>query len=240
MHRNQQLAILVLCFITNIYAQQSVCSCSCCLDYQCIPILLPNINVQACDLSSCLAQCRTTYPTCRTTNIGVITAQCLSIPQTTTTTTRTTTKTAVPTGMTTQYPQTANLCSCSCCPSNSNCPSRNIGVAWSSVCSAQSCDQSCRNQYSSSCLGAYLTGTCLSNNGASTFCDCRCCTNNQQCIDYRINTDGNCGTCSSVCQNYSPCQNTNNPTITVQQCNHANRSNLFTFLFLVCSFFFLF
>ena len=137
-----------------------------------------------------------------------------------------------------------NTCKCTCCPTSSYCPAADVGVTSASSCSSSSCTQACRNQYPFSCLSSssisQISGTCISNIGANTFCNCRCC-ETSRCIDYSINTNGGCSTCDSICQENTPCVNSTRTTVPTCTMNDARMifpwikilflSSIFTFFF---------
>ncbi|CAF3012315.1 unnamed protein product [Rotaria sp. Silwood2] len=82
-------------------------------------------------------------------------------------------------------------------------------------CSSSACISACQNQYPGVCpsivdLGQ-TNGVCISQSGGNTRCQCQCCGTNG-CPTCEINTNENCASCSTLCQQQSICGNTNTVT----------------------------
>lgn len=189
------------------------CRCDCCYKnpYTCTPTLVGYTATYVCQSSSCSIACNTAYPSqCAASPSVEVVGTCIG--QITTTTTTTTT------ALSTNYPGLGYTCSCVCCSSTSSCSSYyNIGSTTASQCSAYSCTQACQSRYPTACSSLVpngpMNGICTSQVSGYTRCQCRCCTANV-CPTYEINTYGGCTSCSQLCQQQSPCGNTNTVTYT--------------------------
>jgi hypothetical protein len=201
-------------------APQFNCRCDCCStgSTSCLPSYVGNALAYLCQAGSCSISCQQRYPNqCKADQTGLTQGTCTDFITTTTTTTTTITV----------GPWLGNLCKCTCCSTSSYCPSTTVGVASASSCSSSVCTQACRNQYPSSCLSSanisQSSGTCLSDIGASTNCNCECC-ETSRCINYKINTNEFCSTCDSICRLNSPCTNT--APVVVQSCSTNNAKTI--------------
>jgi hypothetical protein len=201
------------------------CRCDCCNtgSTSCSPSYVGNTRVYSCQAGACSIACIRQYPNqCRADQSGLTQGTCTDYITTTTTSVG---------------PWLGNICSCTCCQTGS-CSPTSVGVTSASYCSSSICTQSCRNQYPLSCLSSLnlsqTNGTCISNIGGNTFCGCRCCGTNG-CIDYKINTNGGCTTCDSMCRQYTPCTNTNQVTTQTCTTNNAKTSHPWIIFILMTS-----
>lgn len=188
------------------------CRCDCCNtgSTTCTPVYVGITQVYSCQTSACSIACENQYPLqCKADQSGTTQGTCISVVNTTTATT-------------TIDSWLDNTCRCTSCQAAPTCSSVYVGVALGSSCSVPACTQACQNKYSSNI--SQTSGTCLSNTGEFTFCNCRCCSTNG-CINYKINTNVGCNMCDSTCRQYSPCDQT--ASITVQTCSTINNVKIY-------------
>ncbi|CAF4303462.1 unnamed protein product [Rotaria socialis] len=201
------------------------CRCDCCNtgSTSCVPSFVGYGSAYQCNTAACSISCASQYPSqCVSNQNGQVSGTCTG-PITTTTTTTTVRTNIIGTGYT---------CSCMCCSSGSNCVA-NVGVGFTiaSQCSSLSCTQACQNQYPTYCpsipsLGQ-SNGICTNQVNGNIRCQCRCCTANG-CPTYEINTTGDCTSCSTLCQQQSPCGSTNPAAYTCStNTNKSKQSCLF-------------
>jgi hypothetical protein len=197
---------------TSNIVPQFNCQCECCNTGSalCSPSYVGNTLAYSCQIGACSIACRNQYP-----------SQCVADQNGVTQGTCTGSVTTIPT--TTIGPWLGNTCRCTYCQTGSSCSSTPVGVTSASYCSTAACTQACQNQYPSSCSclsnNNQTSGTCISQTGGNTFCACNCCSTNG-CINYRINTNGGCTMCDSICRQYTPCSNPGQ--VIVQSCSTNN------------------
>ncbi|CAF3608230.1 unnamed protein product [Rotaria sp. Silwood1] len=209
---NGQIAVQCLSYVNPLYN----CQCACCNtgSATCTPSFVGYSTAYVCQPGSCSISCATQYPSqCVSNHNGQTNGVCTGPITTITTTISTTTVSRL-----TNSPSIGYTCSCMCCQSGPNCsPNIGVGNVIASQCSSLACTSACQNQHPGICpsivdLGQ-TNGICISQNGANIRCQCQCCGTNG-CSTYDINTNGNCASCSTLCQQQSLCANTNTVTFT--------------------------
>ena len=203
----------------NITAPQYNCKCDCCNTGSnlCLPSYVGNTLTYSCQPGACSIACSNQFPyQCVSNQNGQTQGTCLGSLTTTSVTT-------------TVAPWLGNVCSCMCCQTGSYCSPTYVGATSAYQCSSTDCTQACRNSYPSSCPSysniGRTDGICLSSTGGNIRCNCRCCGTNGCVNDYLISTSGSCGTCDSMCRQYTVCPNTNQVTYTCS----VNNNNAKTF-----------
>ncbi len=213
------------------------CRCDCCRTGSptCSTIFVGYSTSYTCQPGSCSISCTTQYPTqCVSDQSGQTSGTCIGMITTTTTSTTTIS--------TTSRSSSGNTCSCLCCQSGPSCsPNIEVGIATGvAQCSSAACTTACQNQYPASCPSiSYLgntTGVCAGPTSGNTRCRCQCCGING-CPTYDVNTNSDCTSCPSLCQ--QRCGYTNPTTFTCAS-NRSIKSTpssllLFIFLSLVIS-----
>jgi hypothetical protein len=200
---------------------QYYCRCDCCNtgSTSCSPSFVGYALVYSCQTGACSIECNRQYSSqCVVTQNGQTQGTCIGLITTTST-------------ITTIGPWLGNTCSCMCCQTGSYCSPTYVGTTSASQCSSTTCTQACRTRYPSSCPSStsigQTMGTCTSTTTGNTRCKCYCCGTNG-CINYDINTSGDCSTCDSSCRVQAPCINTQQVTQTCTFNNKARRLKQFS------------
>ena len=219
---------------TTTSAPQYNCQCNCCNtgSTSCVPFFVGNTIAYTCQTGACSISCAQQYPNqCVSNQNGQTQGSCIGLLTTTTTTTRAS-----------SIGWLGNSCTCKCCQSGSNCAPNLLGTTSASQCTLVACTQACQTQFGSSCPSlSYLgqtTGACANTGSGNTLCSCNCCSSTG-CLNYNANSNGDCSTCTSVCQQQAICSNPYQVTYTCTA-NDAAAPNRFSFVWIIFAWMLLF
>jgi hypothetical protein len=220
-------SLILLLLISYVQAQQSICSCSCCVGQFCNPIDIGVFYLQSCTSESCRTSCRNTFTECQQDYPnGQVVPQCSST--------------------TTLY-----NCQCDCCRTGiSACTPTLVGYSAAYTCQTSSCSIYCARQYPAQCVAdqsGQTIGTCIgmitttttttvsttSRPSSGNTCSCLCCQSGPSCspnIEVGIATGvGLCSStvCTTACQNQYPmsCPSSSYVGYTNGVCTSPNSGN---------------
>ncbi|CAF2772781.1 unnamed protein product [Rotaria sp. Silwood2] len=230
---NGQISVQCLPYTNPLYN----CQCDCCNtgSTTCTPFFVGYSTAYVCTPGSCSISCNTQYPIQCVSNHNGQTSGICTGPITTTTTTTTTTLTTTVNRLT-DSPSIGQTCSCMCCQSGPNCsPNTYVGNVIVPQCSSSTCIAACQTRYPGLCPSVFnlgqTNGICISQNNGNIRCQCQCCEANG-CPTYNLMTNGDCTSCYTLCQQGSPCSNTNTVTYSCNP-NKSKKSAEFSLSFII-------